>query len=169
MLELGCGEGNDSIYFANQGHTVTATDFSDIAIKQDKERWSNPRLRFEILDISTPFSWGDKSFSVVYARLSLHYFRDDATKAIFKEIHRVLRPGGLLCCMCKEVRDSIYGKGNEIEPDMYELDGHVRHFFSERYAKRLLEYSDLRTEMLETGKETIYDRQSAFIKIVAKK
>jgi ubiquinone/menaquinone biosynthesis C-methylase UbiE len=167
LLELGCGEGNDSMYFAEQGHQVIATDFSNVAIEQDKKRWSSPRLQFEVLDMSKPFKYSDNLFDAVYARLSLHYFRDNVTKSIFKEIYRVLKPGGMLCFMCKEVSDGIYGKGDEIEPDMYELDGHVRHFFSERYTKELL--ADFRAESVEVGKEAIYDRHSAFIKVVATK
>lgn len=46
ILELGCGEGNDSIYFAEQGHLVVATDFSNVATEGNRKRWSNPRLQF---------------------------------------------------------------------------------------------------------------------------
>ncbi len=169
ILELGCGEGNDSIYFADQGHSVVATDFSNVAIEGNRKRWSNPRLRFEELDISKPFGFDDNSFQLVYARLSLHYFRDDVTKGIFSEIHRVLNPGGLLCFMCKEVSDGLYGKGEELEHDVYELDGHIRHFFSERYVCELLDHADFHPESIIMGSEMIYDRRSSYIKVRAKK
>src|SRR5262249_7881526 len=32
ILDLGCGQGQDSIYFANHGHRVTAMDFSERAL-----------------------------------------------------------------------------------------------------------------------------------------
>lgn len=72
MLELGCGEGNDSIYFAEQGHRITATDFSDVVIEQNNERWSHQNLTFKIQDISQPFDFGDASFDAIYARLALY-------------------------------------------------------------------------------------------------
>ena len=169
ILELGCGEGNDSIYFAEQGHTITATDFSDVAIKQNNERWTHPNLAFQVQDIRQPLKFGDASFDSVYARLSLHYFTDDTTKCVFREIARVLKPGGTLYFMCKSTDDHIYGQGDEIEKDMYELNGHVRHFFSKEYALELLDDAKLDQENIETGEEMIYDRQSAFIKVIAKK
>src|SRR5437870_5367254 len=33
ILELGCGQGRDSLFFASKGINVTALDFSSIAIK----------------------------------------------------------------------------------------------------------------------------------------
>lgn len=169
ILELGCGEGNDSNYFAEQGHAVIATDFSDVVIDQNTKRWVHSGLTFKVQDISQPFLFDDASFDIVYARLSLHYFTNETTKGIFREIARVLKPGGTLYFMCKSVDDHIYGQGEKIEDDMYERDGHVRHFFSKEYAVKLLDQAELKQENIETGEEMIYDRQSAFIKVVAKK
>jgi ubiquinone/menaquinone biosynthesis C-methylase UbiE len=169
ILELGCGEGNDSAYFAQKGHKVLATDFSDVVIAQNQERWPNPNLQFTVHDTSTSLEYPDNSFDVAYARLSLHYFPDQDTRRIFAEIARVLKPGGYLCFMCKEVHDPIYGRGAEIEPHMFELEGHVRHFFSEVYTRELLAGAGLVEEALVTGQEQIYDRISAFIKVIARK
>ncbi len=169
ILELGCGEGNDSIYFAEQGHEVVATDFSDIVIEQNEKRYANANLHFAEQDISQTLNYPDDSFDVVYARLSLHYFPDSVTQAIFKEIERVLKPGGMLHFMCKGTNDGIYGKGEKIEPDMYELDGHVRHFFSEDYAAKLAKASGLVDLTVVAGEDMVYDRKSAFIKASARK
>src|SRR5579884_3195496 len=82
LLELGCGEGNDAFYFAEQGHSVIATDFSDVVISGNSENLSHPRLQFSVLDISQPFNHPDNSFDVIYARLSLHYFTNADTQKI---------------------------------------------------------------------------------------
>jgi ubiquinone/menaquinone biosynthesis C-methylase UbiE len=169
ILELGCGEGNDSIYFAEQGHVVTATDFSDEVIKQNKQRHANSSLKFLEQDNSQKLPFEDNSFDIVYARLSLHYFTDKTTRAIFEEIKRVLRPNGKLYFMCKSTDDPIHGKGKEIEADMFELDDHVRHFFSRKYVLSLLDNTGWSIESLTEGKEVIYDRVSAFIKVCIRK
>jgi ubiquinone/menaquinone biosynthesis C-methylase UbiE len=167
VLELGCGEGNDSIYLAGAGHAVVATDFSDVVIKQNRQRYSRPHLQFEVQDIGVPLKFEAGSFDVVYARLSLHYFPDKTTREIFKEIKRVLKPGGSLHFMCKATGDTIYGQGEKLEPDMYELDVHVRHFFSEAYVHTLLDETGLDLESLGLGEEMVYDRRSAFVKVAA--
>ena len=90
------------------------------------------------------------------------------TQQVFAEIARVLKPGGKLYFMCKSTDDRLYGKGDKIERDMFELDGHVRHFFSEAYAKKLL--AGLFTiDTLQTGQEDMYGKVSGFVKVFATK
>lgn len=168
ILELGCGDGNDSIYFAEQGHQVIATDFAEVTIDANKHRYNNPNLQFIQQDISAPLDFKDEQFDVVYARLSLHYFTDEVTGRVFDELARVLKAGGLLCFMCKSTEDRLYGKGDLIEQDMYELDGHVRHFFSEAYARKLLA-KNFTVTSLQTGQEDMYGKVSGFVKVIATK
>jgi len=164
ILELGCGTGNDSYAFAVNGHEVIATDFSQAAIDQDSERFKGvPGLNFQVMDISEPFKFNDNEFDAVYARLSLHYFTSETTRRVFGEIRRVLKPNGQLFFICKSTDDPLYGKGNQIEADMFELDGHVRHFFSEDYARSLLS-DGFKIDKLESGTEKFYGYESAFVK-----
>ena len=168
ILELGCGVGNDSIGFAEARHTLIATDLSEVAIDKNKERFKNIlNLNFETLDMSESLRFHNNEFDVVYARLSLHYFTDEVTRKIFSEIHRVLKPNGYLCFICKSTNDPLYGKGTEIEKDMFEHNGHIRHFFSEEYAKSLLE-NKFKIEKIESGDEKFYGNNSAFVKSISR-
>lgn len=169
LLELGCGEGNDSIYFAQQGHVVAATDFSEVAVNENQKHLVHDNLHFAVQDISQLLAFDDASFDVVYARLSLHYFTDAVTKSVFNEIARILKPGGTLHFMCKSTDDGLWGQGDEIEADMYELNGHVRHFFSPAYARELLNAAGLQEVSTVSGNDKLYDRQSAFIRVEARK
>jgi ubiquinone/menaquinone biosynthesis C-methylase UbiE len=171
ILELGCGEGNDSIYFAAHGHKIMATDFSSIAIHRNRQRWSHPNLRFQIQDVSLPLEFPDKSFDMVYARLSLHYFTTEITIKMFQEIVRVLKEAGELYSMCRSTSDplyTLYSKGTKIEDDMYELDGHIRRFFTEEYVDMILQKTGLVPESVVKGSEDLYGKRGAFIKVTAK-
>lgn len=82
-------------------------------------------------------------------------------------MYRVLKPGGYVCFMCKSVEDSIYGEGVEIEKDMFEREGHVRHFFSEKYVQDLLK-NRFKIEIIKSDVKKLYERQSSFIKVIAR-
>jgi len=168
VLELGCGAGNDAAFFAQSGHQITATDFSKIAIEKNRQRYGGiSKLTFRVQDMAQPFPEDDNTFDAAYARLSLHYFIDAQTEEIFKEIHRILKPEGFLCFACKSTKDPLYGQGKKIEEDMFE-HGHVRHFFSEEYARKCLE-GGYKIEKIESSEETFYGDRSAIVKVIARK
>jgi len=52
ILELNCGTGEDARYFAQQGHSVLASDISSEMIKVAKEKNKNTNIRFQQLDIT---------------------------------------------------------------------------------------------------------------------
>lgn len=167
VLDLGCGLGEDAAIFARAGHDVIATDFAEVAIQKNSQRLKGvTNLHFTVLDIGEDFPYSDNEFDVVYARLSLHYFTDKKTREVFSEIHRVLKPNGLLCFVCKSTNDKLHGKGTEIEKDMFKENGHVRHFFSEEYARSLLEKHFAIKKLIIEDKKT-YTRDASLIKVIA--
>jgi SAM-dependent methyltransferase len=168
VLELGCGPGWDAAYFAGLGHRVLATDFSGSLIRGNVQRFEGtPGLSFAVLDTSQPFELAVASYDLVYARLSLHYFEDAATRRVFDEVARVLRPKGRLAFMCRSTSDPAYGKGVEIAGDVFEF-GHVRHFFSEAYTHDVLAPRFF-VDSLTLHDGLLYDSPSAWIEVVSRR
>jgi SAM-dependent methyltransferase len=168
ILELGCGWGQDAAFFAGQGHSVSATDFSEVVIERSRGYNGNvPNLRFLVMDTAQEFPFADGSFDVVYAHQSLHYFPDDVTRHVLREIHRVLRRDGLLLFSCKSVHDPLYGRGRLIEPDMFEYEGHVRHFFSEEYARSCLG-TDFAVLHIRSRDDRSEKRSSSYVSVCAR-
>jgi len=176
VLELGCGEGNDAVFFAKQGCSVLATDFSETVILHNNQRYNGDfNIAFGVVDITESFPFGDNSFGVVYARQSLQFFDDITTKEIFKEIHRVLGTRGLLCFSCRSTNDPLlYGKGEEVGKHMFleeRDDGnglHLRHFFSEEYALECLG-DRFGVVLLQDIIREVYGDLSGTIEVVAQK
>lgn len=134
VLDLGAGAGLDSIYFASHEHKVETTDISDTALNRIREDLP-PDLKKNInirnLDISEPFPYADESFDAVYASVSIHYFDDKTTEQVFAEIHRVLKPNGIVALMLNSKRDDEVAVGKKIEEDYYEIppDGVRKRYF----------------------------------------
>ena len=174
LLDLGCGDGRDSIFFAKQGYEVTAVDVSPIALqilqkKIDEENIKNIRvMEQDILNIEFP----ENSFDIIYAHLSLQYFLDKETTEVFKNIHKILKKGGFLFIKCKSTEDEDFGKGKMFETNVYVTrENYVRHFFDERYMREKLQgFTTLNIEKTTGTYEGLHgEKTSHFIEAVAAK
>ena len=170
VADLGCGQGHDAIAFASAGLQVTALDFSPVSVEQLRSRAAREELVVTAIchDLAQPLPFGDASLDGTYAHLSLHYFDDATTRAVFDDIYRVLSPGGYLVFSVKSTDDPYYGTGEQIGPNMFCRNGHVRHFFDREYLEEILgdwKQDDIRSC---TGYYAS-NEPSAFFHVVARK
>lgn len=163
LLDLGSGDGRDSIYFSRKGLKVTAVDFSSVAI--DRLKIQNPDI-YWILEDMRKIEFKEKRFGVVYCHLSLQYFDDATTNQIIGTIYKILVNNGLLFIKCKSTDDQLYGQGEKMGEDMFWKD-HLRHFFSKEYMVKILH----QFEVIKIRKNTsIYQgKKSSFIEAIASK
>jgi ubiquinone/menaquinone biosynthesis C-methylase UbiE len=105
LLEVGCGMGSDLLQFARGGALCTGVDLTPRSVEIS-------RHRFEVYGVHSDFVLSDgehlpfanKSFDVVYSNGVLHHTPD--TAGAVREVHRVLRPGGIAKVMLY-FRDSL--------------------------------------------------------------
>jgi SAM-dependent methyltransferase len=154
VLELGCGTGNDAARLADAGYSVTAADLSAEAVRQARTRYGS-MARFMVADIAQrlPFSGG--AFDAVMSNVAMHMFPDAVTRAVFAEVGRVVRPGGLFLFHVNALEDRPLRarrlRARELEPDyVVEESGQTMHFFSEPYLRDLLgEWRELDLESVQ--------------------
>lgn len=96
LLDLGCGAGENSVYFASRGARCVASDYSpgmvEVALKLAEANQVQVEGRVvNAMAIDVP----DNTFDIVYASNLLHHIPDP--KLTLREMHRVLKPGGLAC------------------------------------------------------------------------
>ena len=136
VLDLGCGIGYDSDYLTKKGLEVIACDFSEVALRRLRERV--PNVKTMQLDISEPLPFNNNSFDLIVADLSLHYFDENTTEKIMKEIKRVLTPSGCLLARVNSIYDVNHGAGDgeKIEDNYYFVGGYNKRFFTVEDAQR---------------------------------
>jgi len=119
LLEIGAGQGGDADYFQSLGYKVTATDYSNEALRNAEERVKN--VNFINLDTSQGLPFDDESFDVVYSHMALHYFDSQTTAQVFKDIRRVLKVDGILAIITNTMDDpeKEEDKYIELEPEYY--------------------------------------------------
>lgn len=112
---------------------VVSADIAADALERSRSKTSDQlgsRMQWQQLDLSEPMHFGDASFDAVYAHMSLHYFDDVTLRRIMGDIHRILRPGGIIALQVNTVHDPECGTGEHIGLDTFRIDGVAKRFFS---------------------------------------
>lgn len=129
VLEIGCGDGDDTAVLARAGLDV-------VAIERDPEgaaaaQRKVPAARVFCQDMREPFPPVASPCGAVVASLSLHYFGWDQTVGLVERIRALLVTGAPLLCRLNASDDHHFGASGhpEIEPGLFLVDGQPKRFF----------------------------------------
>jgi len=147
VLDLCTGTGTWAMEMAEEFPRVL---FRAIDIVPIATRYPLPNVVFEIDDITADLRWPDATFDFIHARdisLSIHEY-----PSIFKEVVRVLRPGGLFLS-CEWEREIIF------HPDRPEASGTTLHPTASAYF-----YHVLNTALANQGIQTVINQIPSYIR-----
>jgi SAM-dependent methyltransferase len=138
VLELGCGQGRDSLFFASKGLEVYAIDSSKVAIKnlRIKAKGLNLDIKLKDIDAVNGLPFLNNHFDAVSSHMFYNMgFTNDELKFLFSESKRVLKNKGLLSFSVRNDKDVIYKKGTKITENVYDINGFKIRFFTKQDIK----------------------------------
>ncbi|MBN2471286.1 MAG: class I SAM-dependent methyltransferase [Anaerolineae bacterium] len=101
MLELGCGTGKNTGFYAGIAGRVLALDFSAAMLAQAVRKQARPQaaaVAFARADLASPWPCAPQSVHLVACNLVLEHLAD--LHAVFAQARQVLAPGGQ-CFICE--------------------------------------------------------------------
>ena len=157
IIELGAGLGRDTIYFAKNSIHVVALDYSQSGIeainqKAKKNSLSN-FITTNFFDVRKKLPFEDNSVEACYSHmLYCMALTTSELENLNNEIYRVLKPNGINIYTVRHTKDGDYKNGIHRGEDLYEKDGFIVHFFSEKKVKSLLKgFKNISIDLFEEG------------------
>jgi len=143
IIELGAGLGRDTVFFAKNKIKVKALDYSSTAIKiiENKAKDNNlsQLVSTKHFDVRDKLPYADNSIKGIFSHmLYCMALTNSGINKLNDEILRVLEPGGINIYSVRNTNDGDYKKGIRRGEDMYENDGFIVNFFSEKKVNSLL-------------------------------
>ena len=142
ILELGGGQGRDTIFFAQNGFQVTVLDYCESGIEAIAQKAKSMRLYQFIVPLchdarkSLPFD--DETFDACYSHMLYCMALTTAElEFLSDEIRRVLKPKGLNIYTVRNTKDPHFQTGIHQGEEIYEIGGFVIHFFSKEKVEHL--------------------------------
>jgi SAM-dependent methyltransferase len=142
VLELGAGQGRDTLAFLRAGLTVTALDYAPGALAELAQAATAAGLagRLSTLahDVRQSLPLPGDAVDGVYSHMLFNMALTTAeVEGLAREVHRVLRPGGWHIYTVRHIGDPHHGTGIAHGDNMTEHGGFIVHFFDRALVDRL--------------------------------
>lgn len=172
VIEFGCGNGRDAVFFARNGVDVLAIDQSKTGIDELRKRINGYPIRFAATDFCS-LDDINNGFSAVYSRFTLHAVSKKQQSSALLWASRNLQDGGLLAIEVRGHKNELYGLGEPVEgePDAFIYDNHYRRFIKlDQLTHQLTELGFSIIEASEkTGFAPFGETDYHFIRVIARK
>ena len=114
-LDVGCGNGRNSLYLAETGLLVDAADFSQVAIQTTRERCEKAglaeRVRIREHDLVHPLPFKAETFDLsLDFYVSCHFLDSQTKQRYISELFRTTKPGGYLISALFAPSDEYYSE-----------------------------------------------------------
>ncbi len=163
-LELGAGEGRNSLFLAEKGFTVTAKDLSQVGIDKIKklaaERGLN--IQAEVADIRTLGS--EDNFDVYVCTYVLHHLKRDEALSLIKQMQEHTNAGGLNALTTFTENGDFYRVDSEAG-DFYPAPDELKSLYD---GWEILDYEEVENQALQK-KEDGTHMMNVTAKILARK
>ena len=174
LLELGCGNGRDSLFFANNDIEVVGIDSSETAINKLRTKHKDENVLFVCDDFTCTNTLYQQQFDYCYSRFTLHAISLKQEEYVLKNVYQSLKTEknkGYFFIEVRSVNDDIFGKGECVGKDSYIYEKHFRRFLRlEELVGRLKKAGFSIVSAEEKRGFAVYGEQNPpIIRIVAKK
>ncbi len=152
LMDVGCGNGRDSLYFAANGLDVVGVDASEEAISRLKEKGAQNTL-FVCDDFVTCRSLYQMQYDYFYSRWTIHAITEKQEEELLLNISNSIKKDGLLFIEVRSVNDYLYGKGTEVGKDSFQYNDHFRRFIRKEILQKKLENLGFDIEYSKEGND----------------
>lgn len=97
LLDLGCGQGRDSIFLASLGYHVTAVDSSKVGVRQMLSKAQNQVLKIDGIVDDIQNVKLDDTFNVILFDMLLHGFEKQVQLKLLRKYSNLLNKKGIMC------------------------------------------------------------------------
>lgn len=129
VLDLGAGQGRNAVWLAQQGHTVTAVDLSDVAVEQGRAAAAAAGVSVEFI-VADLAEWEPPTAEFDLVLLSYLQGPEAARKLIHEKAARALVPGGRVFLVAHHLDNLNDGVGGPSSPDVLFTESDLASDFS---------------------------------------
>ena len=150
LIDLGCGNGRDSIHFAKHGISVTAIDQCSQELDFLVEKFSElDTLNISSADMTNMENLSEKA-DYLYSRFTIHAVDKNGQGRLLDWASENTQQNGLFFIEVRSTKDELYGQGEKLADNA---------FFTDHY-RRFIVIDELEADLKSRGFTILYSLES---------
>lgn len=95
LLDIGCGEGRNAVFFARNGYQVTAFDLSSVGVEKTRKMAAEAGVSLVAFTADLLQFRLEESFDILFSTGTLHYIPKELRAEIFDNYKQFTNPNGI--------------------------------------------------------------------------
>lgn len=151
VLELGVGEGRNAVHLAQQGHAVTAVDYSARGLRKTRRLADEKEVEVETIEADVREWRPERDWDAIV--VTFLHLPSPERPSLYRLLREHLRPGGLLLAewFRPEQRTQNYTSGGPPDPEMMVTTDELREHFPEAGIEELTVAEPILEEGMHQG------------------
>jgi len=169
LIELGCGNGRDSIFFAKSGAMVTAIDQCTNTTEILNRIHNIDSYSADFTQL--PKRKSENLFNLIYSRFTMHSIDEEGENRTIKWAYENLEKGGSFCIEARTINDPMCGLGEDKGGNIWFHENHHRRFIDAEVFKLKLENAGFSISFFkeDSGFAKYKEEDPIVLRLIAKK
>ena len=168
LIELGCGNGRDSVFLSKYGLNVLGVDQVNSEIEFLNKEFKSDNLQFLCSDFSNLNL--DSKFDYVYSRFTLHSIDENAENRVLDWVYNYLNKNGLFFVEARSINDTLYYSGTKISNNENFTDHYRRYMDKDVFISKLEKLGMKIVYSIESNGLAIHkDEDPKIVRIISEK
>jgi len=95
LLDIGCGEGGNTIFFAKNGYKVTGFDFSAVGVQKTKENAEKHNVQIDVFQQDINEFISTKKYDIIFSSGTLQYLLPERREPFLRNLQTCTNENGL--------------------------------------------------------------------------
>jgi len=140
LLDIGCGEGKDAVFFARCGYNVSAFDISEAGLEKTKRLANTARVPVRVFRANMWDYRLEEKYDVLYSSGVLHYIKPELRDEIMANYKAHVNKNGIVAFHVFVKKPFIVNPPEKEDPSFLWKSGQLFTYFHDWYIEYCTEY-----------------------------
>jgi tellurite methyltransferase len=141
LLDIGCGEGKDAVFFARCGYDVSAFDISEAGLEKTKRLADKANIHVRTFRANLCDYRLDENYDILYSSGVLHYIKPELRDEVMANFKTHVNSNGIVALHVFVKKPFIIAPpGKEDHSSLYWKSGQLFTYFHDWYIEHCTEY-----------------------------